>query len=96
MIDLYVYAGKDGEFSLYEDENVNYNYEKGAYSTISFKYDDASRTLEIGTREGSFPGMLESRKFNVVLVTPENGLSFTKSSAGVPVEYDGKAQTVKL
>ena len=52
VINLYVYAGEDGEFTLYEDENVNYNYEKGRYAMIPFKWDNASRTLSIGDRIG--------------------------------------------
>ena len=96
VIDLYVYAGKDASFTLYEDEGVNYNYEKGAYSTITFSYDDASRTLTIGDRSGEFPGMLKDRKFNVVLVTPENGLAFPQSPQGVEVAYTGSAVTVSL
>ena len=96
VIDLYVYAGKNASFTLYEDEGVNYNYEKGAYSTITFSYDDASRTLTIGDRSGEFPGMLKDRKFNVVLVTPENGLAFPQTPQGVEVAYTGSAVTVSL
>ena len=96
VIDLYVYAGKNGSFTLYEDENTNYNYEKGAYSTIEFTYDDSSRTLTIGDRKGEFPGMLKDRRFNVVLVTPENAFAFQKASEVVPVDYHGVSITVNL
>ena len=34
LINLYVYAGQNGCFQLYEDEGTNYNYEKGKYATI--------------------------------------------------------------
>jgi alpha-D-xyloside xylohydrolase len=97
LITLYVYAGKDGQFQLYEDEGVNYNYEKGKYATIDIRYDDAARTLTIGQRKGSFNGMLKQRKFNVVLVTPERAreLSFEPQS-GVQVDYSGKQVSVKL
>ena len=64
---------------LYEDENDNYNYEKGAYSTIKFTWDDANRTLNIADREGTFPGMLKSRKFNIVVVDKENGTGSIQS-----------------
>ena len=67
-LEIRIYPGADGEFVLYEDENDNYNYEKGAYSIIKFTWDDAKRTLNIADREGTFPGMLKSRKFNIVLV----------------------------
>ncbi len=96
LIDLYVYAGKDCSFTLYEDEDVNYNYEKGAYSTILFSWDDAARTLSIGERKGEFPGMLKRRRFNLVLVTPDNSRSYTQYCTGVAAEYDGAPMEVKL
>ena len=61
--------GANGEFTLYEDENVNYNYEKGAYSKIRFSYDDKMRLLSIEEREGEFPGMLQERTFNIIPVS---------------------------
>ncbi|MES2881940.1 MAG: TIM-barrel domain-containing protein, partial [Bacteroidota bacterium] len=68
-ITLYVYTGKDASFKLYEDENTNYNYEKGAFSNIAFNYSEALKQLTIGKRGGNFPGMLMSRTFRVVWVT---------------------------
>lgn len=85
-LEVRVYPGADGEFTLYEDEGDNYNYEKGMYSTITFAYNDRSRKLTIGDRQGSFPGMIGKRKFNIVL--PDG-----KSAS---VDYDGRKQTVKL
>ncbi len=64
---LSVYPGADGEFTLYEDEFDNYNYEKGAYTTLPMKWDEQTRTLTLEERSGSYPGMLASRKFRVVL-----------------------------
>lgn len=68
-IEIRVYPGANGEFTLYEDENDNYNYEKGVYSTISFIWNDAKKSLTINDRKGSFPGMLATRKFNIVIVS---------------------------
>ena len=65
-LEIRVYPGADGTFVLYEDEGDSYNYEKGVYSTIPFSWNDKSRTLTIGGRKGSFPGMLASRQFTVV------------------------------
>lgn len=89
-ITVKVYRGADGSFTLYEDENVNYNYEKGLYSMMDFIYDDKAGTITIGDRRGSFPGMLETRKFTIVPIS--------RSGTGVPVTviYTGKAVTVKL
>ena len=98
LIDLYVYAGKDGEFTIYEDEGTNYNYEKGKYATIDIKYNDAQKTITFGARKGSFDGMLQKRRFNVVLVgtTREQGVSLAKAPKGKMVKYAGKSVTVKL
>ena len=98
LIDLYVYAGKDGSYTLYEDEGTNYNYEKGKYATIDFQYDDAQKTLTIGVRKGSFDGMLQKRRFNVVLVSGDNqqGISLAKAPKGKKVKYAGQVVTVKL
>ncbi len=90
VIDLYVYRGADGEFTLYEDENVNYNYEKGLCSFIPFRYDDASGSLVIGEREGEFPGMLDSRVFRVVPVSSEG------VGEAVEVKYEGEKVEVRL
>ena len=68
-IELRVYRGADGSFTLYEDENDNYDYEKGVYATIPIHWDDTAHSLTIGARKGRFPGMLESRTFNVVFVS---------------------------
>ena len=98
LIDLYVYAGKDGSYTLYEDEGTNYNYEKGKYAMIDFKYNDAQKTLTIGARKGSFDGMLQKRRFNVILVNAQNnqGVNLAKDPKGKMVKYAGQAVTVKL
>ena len=90
VIDLYIYQGADGSFTLYEDENVNYNYEKGLYSMIEFDYDDDHRLLSIGERRGEFPGMLEERVFNVIPVS-KDGAGKTQT-----VRYDGVSVKVAL
>ena len=98
LIDLYVYAGKDGSYTLYEDEGTNYNYEKGKYATIDFQYNDAQKTLTVGARKGSFDGMLQKRRFNVVLVQAQKnqGVSLDKAPKGKMVKYAGQTVTVKL
>ena len=98
LIDLYVYAGKDGSYTLYEDEGTNYNYEKGKYATIDIQYNDAQKTVTIGARKGSFDGMLQKRRFNVVLVNAAKGqgVSLDKAPKGKMVSYSGKQVVVKL
>ena len=90
VIDLYVYQGADGSFALYEDENVNYNYENGAYSMIAISYSDADATLNIAERKGEFPGMLKERVFNVIPVS-KNGKGQVRT-----VKYTGSEMNVSL
>lgn len=94
-LEIRIYRGVDGEFLLYEDENDNYNYEKGAYSTIRFVWNDKEQTLTIDDREGDFPGMLKNRRFNIVLVDSKNatGDNFS-SNKGRKVSYDGKRKVI--
>jgi len=72
-LEIRIYPGADGEFTLYEDENDTYNYEKGKYSIITFNWDDTKRQVKIGTKKGSFPGMLAKRTFNFVIVNKNKG-----------------------
>ena len=65
-LEIRVYPGADAQFTLYEDEGDNYNYERGVYATIPFTWNDKARKLTIGARKGEFPGMLQSRRFTVV------------------------------
>jgi alpha-D-xyloside xylohydrolase len=95
-ITLYVYAGQNGSFTLYEDEGVNYNYEKGKYATIPFTYDEATHSLTIGQRQGEFAGMLKERSFNVVLVSETKAQAFNLSAKGQLVKYNGTKTSVKL
>ena len=86
---LMVYAGADGQFTLYEDEGTNYNYEKGAYSMIPIRYDDAQGVVEIGQRQGEYPGMLKERTFLIVRITPEGRQT-------AEVKYNGEPVTVNI
>ena len=85
-IEIVVYPGADADFTLYEDEGNNYNYEKGMYSTINLHWNDRSKSLTIGKRNGSFPGMLKSRTFIVKIAG---------SDAVKEIRYTGKATTVR-
>jgi alpha-D-xyloside xylohydrolase len=96
-LEIRIYEGADGEFTLYEDENDNYNYEKGLYSTITFNWNDGSKTLTISDREGSFPGMLTERKFNIVMVSENKGNGMDKASSyDKTVKYNGNSISIKL
>lgn len=85
QLELRIYPGADGDFTLYEDEGDSYRYEQGLYSTISFHWDNSRRLLTIGARQGNYPGMLEKRMFTIVF--PDG---ITKA-----VEYDGHKLEVR-
>jgi alpha-D-xyloside xylohydrolase len=93
-ITLYVYTGKDAQFSLYEDEGVNYNYEKGNYSIIRIQYNESTKTLSIGKREGSFKGMIDKRTFNIVWITPEKPVTLYSNTNNKNVSYNGNAVVI--
>ena len=92
---LYVYSGRDGDFTLYEDENVNNHYEKGRFAVIPFQYREDEKTLTIGVRQGEYDGMPVNRTFEILWMTPDRkiGMDFDLRPDAV-VKYDGRQQTV--
>jgi alpha-D-xyloside xylohydrolase len=94
-LELRIYEGANGKFTLYEDENDNYDYEKGVLSTIEFNWNDASRTLTIGKRNGDFPGMLKTRTFQIIIVSPQDGVGVEVTKKHYKeVNYDGQKRQV--
>jgi alpha-D-xyloside xylohydrolase len=97
LITLYVYTGKDAAFTLYEDENLNYNYEKGAFAEIAFTYNEQTGSLIIGDRKGNFAGMLKNRTFQIKVINKNNIAAMDFTTAGVKtIKYSGKMINVKL
>ena len=95
-IELRVYRGADGAFTLYEDEGDNYDYEKGASAKIPMTWNETSQTLTIGDRKGSFPGMLAKRTFDIVWVGPGHGTGEPSTEKpDATVSYEGNNITVK-
>ncbi len=84
-LELRVFPGANGSFTLYEDEGDNYNYEQGKFTEIPILWNDKTRTLTIGARRGGFDGMIARRTFNINM----NGSVKT-------VNYSGKAINVKF
>jgi len=95
-LEIRVYKGADAKFDLYEDERDNYNYEKGKYSIISFKWDEKRQTLTIGDKQGNYPGDLKKRIFNIVLVTENKGFGTNTSSTVKKILYVGNQVMTKL
>ncbi len=95
-IEVRVYPGANGDFTFYEDENDNYDYTKGQHATIQLHWDDVAKTLTIGSRQGSFPGMLDKRTFNVVLVGEGRGVGIGETlGKSRSVSYMGTEVQVK-
>ncbi len=84
-IEIHIYPGKDAQFTLYDDEGINYNYEKGLYSTIKFSWEDKSQTLSIDNREGNYPDMEQKRYFTIITPTQKKS-----------IDYDGSSLIIKL
>ena len=96
-VELRIYPGADAELILYEDENDNYNYEEGAYSTIALRWNDSDRTLVIGARSGEYPGMLETRTFDIVIVGSDKGAGLDPAQEpDETVAYRGQEMTIAL
>jgi len=96
-IELRIYPGANGQFKVYEDENDNYDYEKGQYATFTLSWNDKLHQLSISDTKGQFPGMQRQHSFNVVLVKGEHGSNTgITANADKTVKYEGKAMAVKL
>jgi alpha-D-xyloside xylohydrolase len=96
-IELRIYPGADGQFKFYEDENDNYNYEKGQYATFTINWNDKLHQLTISDTKGSFPGMLKQRTFNVVLVNDAHGVDVAPAQTfDKVIKYSGKMLKVNL
>lgn len=94
---LFVYAGADGQFTLYEDQGTTFDYEKGAYSQIPIAWHDKTGLLTIGRRIGAFEGMLERRTFQVVLVSKGHPAGYSLTAVPTKsVEYTGAEVHLKL
>jgi alpha-D-xyloside xylohydrolase len=96
-IRLFVYTGSDGSFTLYEDENTNYNYEQGTFATIPLSYNEDAKELVIGKRQGSFPGMLMKRTFEFIFISMHkpSGMDF-QSAPDLVITYDGNKKLIKI
>jgi len=96
-IRLYVYTGKDCSFTLYEDENTNYNYEQGKFALIQFNYNELSKSLSIEERNGNFVGMLKERIFEIIRIGNDrpSGMDFSAKPDAI-INYNGKKNTINL
>jgi len=95
--ELRIYPGASGKFTVYEDENDNYNYEKGKYALFTISWNDKLRQLNISDIKGTYKGLKKYRTFNIVLVSPEHGTGESvTANADKIIIYKGKSLTVKI
>ncbi len=96
-VNMMIFPGADADFSLYEDENDGYNYEKSAYAIIPFHWNDKEKTVTIGKRQGEFPGMLKTRNFKLTLISSVIPEGFpTAPTTEKSVKYNGAEISVKV
>ena len=96
-VKLFIYTGKDASFTLYEDEGVNYNYEKGMFSVIEITYNESGKELTIGARKGEYPGMLVNRIFEIIPVSQREPVPVDFARPGkFRIEYNGQSSNIKL
>lgn len=92
-LDLFIFPGRDGEFTLYEDAGLNYDYEKGRYSLIRITWNDKAGELSLAARKGSFDGMPASRRFNIRVASP--GRAVFDAPITKTITYDGRTVSVR-
>jgi alpha-D-xyloside xylohydrolase len=96
-VTLFVYTGQDAVFTLYEDENINNNYEKGDYSLIPLMYKESDHTLTIGARKGEYKGMMKKRTFRIVFVSQGKPVKLDPDCvADKIIEFEGTEISVKM
>ncbi|MET0638034.1 MAG: TIM-barrel domain-containing protein [Chitinophagaceae bacterium] len=94
---VHVYQGANGSFSLYEDEGLNYDYEKGLFANIPMEYNEKDQTLVFGERQGKFPGMMDKRVFLINYIRKGRPVNLDLQSArGKLVHYDGTRKIIRL
>ncbi|MCG9972868.1 TIM-barrel domain-containing protein [Christiangramia crocea] len=95
-IEIRIYPGADAQFTYYDDERDNYNYENGSYATIEFKWDDSKNKLTIGKRKGDFKGLPENIEFNILKVKDKNSSGIFPSATKTNLLYTGKSKTLHI
>jgi alpha-D-xyloside xylohydrolase len=95
-IELRIYPGADGSFTLYDDSGNGWGYEKGERATVDIAWNDAAHTLTFTARQGKFPGMRKAREFRVVLVGEGAGSGDGEAVHFQTVRYTGRKLTIQV
>jgi alpha-D-xyloside xylohydrolase len=94
--EIRIYPGANGKFTVYEDDNETYDYEKGRYATYELTWNDSAKSFTVGARKGTYPGLVKTRTLNVVLVSPKNATAIGTAPATRSISYSGKPVTVRF
>ena len=95
--DIRIYPGQDGHFLLYDDEGDSYRYEKGSYATISLDWNDHTRILTVGNRQGSFPGMPREQTLRIFVAGKGTGAGIdSQAPPETVIHYSGETQSLNL
>jgi alpha-D-xyloside xylohydrolase len=95
-MEIRVYEGADGSFTIYEDDGETYGYERGEYSLIRVEWNNKERTLVIGKRVGRYPKMLRERTFHIVLVKDGHGIGLNETKPDQILQYEGRKVLIKF
>jgi alpha-D-xyloside xylohydrolase len=95
-VELWVYPGQDGDFTLYEDEGDNYNYERGSFATIHMVWNDSTRQLTLDHRQGSYPGMQASKVFRVVIANGKPFDPLAEETQAREILYSGRRMAIEF
>ena len=92
--EIRIYAGIDSTFTIYEDDNETYNYEKGQRATYNLSWSNSNKTLKIGSRFGDFPGMIKERVLKIQLISV--GKDNQNKLIAKTIRYTGAPITVQF
>jgi len=95
-LELHIYPGQDGSFTLYDDEGDNYNYEQGQFALLRLSWDDTVRRFTLHERQGSYPGMPDSREFRIFMENDTNTIPLSDGSSTRSVLYEGREISIDL
>lgn len=93
-LDLLVFPGRDGRFTLYEDDGLTYSYEQGRQARMDFIWREAEGRLHIAARQGHFTGMTQQRRLTLRRMGP--GAAGLDGGGGINLIYSGAKVEVAL
>ena len=95
--DIRIYPGANARFTIYEDDNETYAYERGERALYDLAWNDATQTLSVGARQGSFPGLIAARELRVLLMAAGQDAGSASTPGQVKtVVYSGKPLEVSF